>query len=130
MTRSISPILAGLGCRCPACGEGPVFKSYLGLAPACTACGADFSNADAGDGPAFFVMFLLGIIIMPPVLLVQALFSPPVWVHALIWTPVITCVAILLLRPFKSLMFALQWTNNAEEAQWGGPTQTGSRSEP
>ena len=124
MERSVSPIKAGLGCRCPACGEGPVFRSYLELAPECTACGANFRMADAGDGPAFFVMFLLGIIIMPPVLLVQALFSPPFWVHLLLWTPVILGLAVLLLRPFKSLMFALQWKNRAQEASWkdGGDT--------
>ncbi|MGB3624808.1 MAG: DUF983 domain-containing protein [Henriciella sp.] len=95
-----------------------MFKTYLGLAPSCTACGADFSKADAGDGPAFFVMFLLGILIMPPVLLVQAVFNPPVWVHAILWTPVIVILAVLLLRPFKSLMFALQWKNSAEQATW------------
>ena len=95
-----------------------MFKSYLDLAPQCTACGADFSKADAGDGPAFFVMFLLGILIMPPVLLVQALFSPPFWVHLILWTPVVIILAIALLRPFKSLMFALQWKHSAEQAQW------------
>jgi len=116
--QNVSPISAGLGCRCPACGEGPVFKSYLELARSCSACGADFSKADSGDGPAFFVMFILGIIIMPPVLLVQALFSPPFWVHIILWTPVIVALAMLLLRPFKSLMFALQWKNGAEQATW------------
>lgn len=118
MARDVSPIKAGLHCRCPACGEGPVFRTYLGLAPRCTACGADFSKADSGDGPAFFVMFLLGILIMPPVLLVQALFHPPFWVHIILWTPVITVLALALLRPFKALMFALQWKNRAEEAKW------------
>ncbi|WP_018147094.1 DUF983 domain-containing protein [Henriciella marina] len=70
MAGHVSPIKTGLGCRCPACGEGAVFKSFLEIAPHCSACGADFSKADAGDGPAFFVMFLLAITIMPPVLLV------------------------------------------------------------
>ncbi|WP_300378646.1 DUF983 domain-containing protein [Henriciella sp.] len=120
MAREVSPISVGLRCRCPACGEGPVFRSWLGLAPQCSACGADFSKADSGDGPAFFVMFLLGIIMMPPVLLVQALFSPPFWVHSFLWTPVIIVLAMLLLRPFKALMFALQWKNRAEEATWAG----------
>ena len=116
--QTVSPIKAGLGCRCPACGEGPVFRSFLDIAPRCTSCGADFSKADAGDGPAFFVMFLLGIIIMPPVLLVQILFSPPAWVHIILWTPVRIVLAMLMLRPFKSLMFALQWKHNAAEASW------------
>lgn len=74
--------------------------------------------ADAGDGPAFFVMFLVGIIVTPPVLVVQILFDPPAWVHLVIWIPVIVLLSVLLLRPFKSLLFALQWKNRAEEAKW------------
>ena len=72
-------------------------------------------------------MFLLGILIMPPVLLVQALFSPPFWVHLILWTPVIVVLAMMLLRPFKSLMFALQWKNRAEEARWEGGDAGGDR---
>ncbi len=95
-----------------------MFKTYLGLAPYCTSCGADFSKADSGDGPAFFVMFLVGILVTPPVLLVQALFDPPAWVQVVLWTPIIILVAVLLLRPFKSVLFALQWKHKAEEATW------------
>ncbi|MBR9835963.1 MAG: DUF983 domain-containing protein [Alphaproteobacteria bacterium] len=118
MSQKISPLSAGIHWRCPECGEGPVFKTYLGLAPYCTSCGADFSKADSGDGPAFFVMFLVGILVTPPVLLVQALFDPPAWVQVVVWTPIIILVAVLLLRPFKSVLFALQWKHKAEEATW------------
>ena len=118
MSKSVSPLVAGLTCRCPECGEGPVFDTYLGFASGCVACGADFSNADAGDGPAFFVMFLISILITPGVLLVQAAFAPPVWVQALIWAPIIVVLAVGLLRPFKATLFALQWKNRAEEAKW------------
>ena len=121
MSSKVPPLRAGLNCRCPECGEGPVFKGYLSLAPRCTACGADFSKADSGDGPAFFVMFLVGILVTPPVLLVQAVFDPPAWVQVLIWGPVITLVAVLLLRPFKSVLFALQWAHKAEQAEWEDP---------
>lgn len=126
MAGHVSPIKTGLGCRCPACGDGPVFKSFLEMAPRCSACSADFSKADAGDGPAFFVMFLLAIIIMPPVLLVQIIFTPPVWVHIVLWTPLIVLIGALLLRPFKSMMFAIQWKQSAEDVRWtekdGGPS--------
>ena len=118
MSHGVSPIKAGLGCRCPQCGKGEVFESYLGLAKSCSVCGADFSKADSGDGPAFFVMFLVGILVTPPVLLVQVVFDPPYWVHLIIWGPIIFGLSIWLLRPFKSLLFALQWKNYAEEAQW------------
>lgn len=118
MSSKVSPIKAGLSCRCPNCGRGEVFSTYLGFATSCQVCGADFQKADSGDGPAFFVMFLVGIVITPPVLLVQVVFDPPYWVHLLIWGPVILGLSIWLLRPFKSLLFALQWKNHAEEAQW------------
>lgn len=63
-------------------------------------------------------MFLVGILVTPPVLIVQILFDPPAWVHLVVWVPVIFGLSVLLLRPFKSLLFALQWKNNAEEAKW------------
>ena len=114
----VSPLKAGLACRCPNCGQGPVFASFLGFATHCSVCGADFSKADAGDGPAFFVMFLVAILVTPPVLILQILADPPVWIHILIWTPIIIALSAALLRPFKSLLFALQWRHRAEEARW------------
>lgn len=118
MSQQVSPFAAGLRCRCPQCGQGPVYETYLGLASSCPVCGADFSKADSGDGPAFFVMFLVGIVVTPPVLIVQILFDPPAWVHLILWAPIIVLMSFLLLRPFKSLLFALQWKNHAEEAVW------------
>ncbi|MEM8919885.1 MAG: DUF983 domain-containing protein [Pseudomonadota bacterium] len=113
----VSPFQAGIRCRCPECGEGQVFKGFLEFKPACEACGADFSVADAGDGPAFFVMFAAMIFIVPAAMLFELGVSPPVWVHALVWPPVVMGFCIALLRPFKATLFALQWKNNAHEAQ-------------
>ncbi len=118
MAGPVSPLSAGLNCRCPECGEGPVFKTYLGIAPGCTSCGADFSKADSGDGPGFFVMLLVGLLVTPPLLVVQVVFDPPAWLQMLIWTPVVVLLTVWLLRPFKAVLFALQWKNKAEEARW------------
>jgi len=103
-----------------------VFRSDLELASSCDHCGADFSKGDAGDGLAFVVMFLIGILVTPPVLLVQIAFDPPVWVHLVLWTPVILGLSVWLLRPFKSLLFALQWKHRAEEAQWDIKRESGT----
>jgi uncharacterized protein (DUF983 family) len=51
---------AGLRCACPRCGKGKLFRGFLTLAPCCEACGLDYGFADAGDGPAVFIMFLAG----------------------------------------------------------------------
>lgn len=118
MSENTSTIKAGLLGKCPECGKGSVFETHLGLAPACPACGADFSEADSGDGPAFFVMFLIGILVTPLVLVMQIMFEPAAWVQVAVWGPVTLALAWWLLRPFKSLLFALQWKNKAEEAKW------------
>ena len=55
-----STLASGLLCRCPACGKGRLFSGYLTLAPACNHCGLKYDFADAGDGPAVFVILVTG----------------------------------------------------------------------
>ena len=116
MTGSVSPLKAGLTSRCPACGEGPLFEGLLSFRQSCFNCDADFQIEDAGDGPAFFVIMLVGFIIVPLALATQLTLNPPIWAQIAIWTPASLALCIYLLRPFRALMFALQWHNNAREA--------------
>ena len=117
MTQTPNPFLAGLLARCPACGKGSLFSGYLKFADHCEVCGQDFSKADAGDGPAVFVMLAAGAILVPMVLVVELSLTPPLWVHALLWLPVTAALTLGLLRPFKATLFALQHVNEAEEAR-------------
>lgn len=113
----ISPWSAGLGCRCPRCGRGPLFKGFLDLAPSCTACGLDYGFADSGDGPAVFVILFGGFVVVALAFWVEVTFEPPLWVHALLWIPAILVVTLGLLRPFKGVMVALQYRNKAAEGR-------------
>lgn len=114
---AVSALSAGLGCKCPNCGQGRVFDGYLRFKTRCEACDADLSIADAGDGPAFFVMFAALIIIVPSAMLFEFAFRPPAFVHILIWPPLTVGFCLLLLRPVKSLLFALQWKHKAGQGQ-------------
>ena len=67
------------------------------------------SAQDAGDGPAVIVIFLLGLIVVGLAAIVEISFSPPIWVHIVLWTPLIIGGAILLLRPLKAGLIALQF---------------------
>ena len=93
-------IRAGLSCACPRCGRGKLFQGFLTLRPRCEACGLDYSFADAGDGPAVFIMFLAGFIVVGAALIVIVTIGP--------------------LRPMKGLMIALQYHHKAEEGRFGG----------
>src|SRR5947208_12334676 len=101
-----------LGCRCPRCGEGALFTGLLTVRPSCPACGLDLSAQDAGDGPAVFVIFFLGLIVVGLAAIVEIKFAPPLWVHIVLWTPLILGGAILMLRPLKAGLIALQYKHN------------------
>ena len=100
---------AALGCRCPRCGEGRVFSGLLTVRPTCSVCGLDISAHDAGDGPQVFVILILGLVVVGLAAFVELKFSPPIWVHLVLWTPLILVGAVALLRPLKAGLIALEY---------------------
>lgn len=111
------PVLAGLSGRCPRCGEGRLFSGFLKFADICESCGLDISAEDAGDGPAVFIILIAGFIVVPLALMVELAFTPPLWVHVVLWLPLALGLCLALLRPFRGVMFALQWHHSAREAR-------------
>ena len=105
----IPPLRAALGCRCPQCGKGRLFTGLLRVCQACEVCGLDLSAQDAGDGPAVFAILFLGMLVVGLAALVEIKFSPPVWVHLLLWAPLILIGAVAILRPLKAGLIALQY---------------------
>ncbi len=105
----ISLAYAALACRCPRCGRGRLYEGLLTVRKACPHCGLDLSAEDAGDGPAVLVILVLGLVVVALAAVVEIEFSPPLWVHLLLWTPLILGGGIALLRPFKAWLIALQY---------------------
>ena len=44
---------------------------------------------------------------------VEMIYSPPYWVHALLWGPLILLTTLAPLRPIKGLMIALQFRHKS-----------------
>ncbi|PKP78167.1 MAG: hypothetical protein CVT81_05940 [Alphaproteobacteria bacterium HGW-Alphaproteobacteria-3] len=112
-----SSIEVGLKGCCPRCGKGKLYKGFLDLAPKCDVCGLDYSFADAGDGPAVFIMMIAGFIVVGLVLWVEVTWSPPYWVHAMLWIPLTLALTIGLIRPLKGWLVAQQYRHRAEEGR-------------
>jgi uncharacterized protein (DUF983 family) len=118
------PIGRGLRGRCPRCGVGHLFQGFLTLRPRCEHCGLDYNFADAGDGPAVFVILIGGFIVVFAALVTEIVYSPPYWVHAALWLPLILILTLGPLRPMKGLLIALQYHHKAQEGrlEWRGDT--------
>jgi len=112
----VSPLAAGLGCRCPRCGRGRLYQGYLTVRERCDACGLDLKKADTGDGPAVFLIFILGALVVPLALAVESTFEPPLWLHMVVWPVVILALALGMLRPAKAFVIALQFHHRASES--------------
>jgi uncharacterized protein (DUF983 family) len=121
------PIRRGLACRCPRCGKGRLFNGFLTLAPRCERCGLDYSFADAGDGPAVFVILIAGFIVVGAALMVEMRYEPPYWVHAMLWGPLILITTLWPLRAMKGLLIALQYHHKAAEGRLSGGTPPGGK---
>lgn len=112
-----SVVMTALRSRCPRCGEGPLFEGFLDTREACPACGLDYRFVDSGDGPAFFIMTIVGAVVVAAALVTEVMYQPPYWVHLVIWLPMILILSFGLLRPAKALMIALQFRNKAREGR-------------
>ena len=115
--KPVNPLLAGLRCRCPNCGEVPLFTGFLTVSPRCQACGQDLSKADSGDGPVVFILLIVGAIGCGGLLFTELTFHPPIWVELVTWLPAIAALTLGALRPFKATFVALQFRNHAAEAR-------------
>lgn len=102
-------LLRGLVGRCPQCGAGRMFGRYLKVADHCGHCGEALHHQRADDAPAYFVILIVGHIVVPLALAIETAFAPPYWLHGVLWTPLTLGLALALLQPFKGAIVAWQW---------------------
>ncbi len=103
----IKDLKHALCCRCPRCRKGSIYNGFITLTKQCSQCGFEISKHDSGDGPAVFLIFVLGFLMVPLALVVDYVWQPALWVHLLLW-PVLGCALVIgLLRPVKAYVMIL-----------------------
>jgi uncharacterized protein (DUF983 family) len=110
-----SPFETGFKCACPRCGEGPLFSGYLKLRKSCESCGLDLSFAEGSEGPAVFIIFIVGFIVVGAAALTEAAFHLHPLLHFALWIPATLILSLILLRPFKATMIAFHYRHIARE---------------
>jgi uncharacterized protein (DUF983 family) len=102
-------VLRGLNCRCPACGVGRLYSSYLKVIPVCPSCGEELHHQRADDAPPYFTMFIVGHIIIGGLLVLEKTLAPATWIHLVIWLPLTLILSLWLLPKVKGGLVGLQW---------------------
>ena len=102
---------------CPRCGNKTLFAGLATFAPACRACGLDFAGFNVGDGPAAFLILIVGAIVTAMAVALELAAEPPFWVHAILWLPLTAVLVIGSLRLAKGLLLALEYRHRAREGR-------------
>lgn len=95
--------------RCPHCGEGRLFRSFLKTVDRCDQCGEEMHHHRADDLPAYLVVVIVGHVIVGAFMAIEATSTLSTWQHLAIWVPLTIISALALLRPVKGAVVGLQW---------------------
>jgi uncharacterized protein (DUF983 family) len=90
-----------------------LFSGLLTVRDTCDTCGLDLRAQDAGDGPAVFVILIVGAVAVAVAFVVENLYAPPTLVHLVYQLPLVLGLSVLFLRPFKASLIALQYRHRA-----------------
>lgn len=116
--RQVSPVAGALSGLCPRCKSKTLFAGWVRFADKCRACNLDFSSFNVGDGPAAFLILIIGAVLVAAALILDGAVSPPWWVH-LVWVPVGIAMTILGLRWGKALLLTQEYIHRAREGRIG-----------
>ena len=94
-----------------------MFRAFLKVADSCAVCGEALHHHRADDAPAYFVILIVGHVVVPLALVVEVAYAPPYWLHAALWLPLILIVTLAPLRLIKGLLIALQFHHKAAEGR-------------
>lgn len=114
--REVTPLAGALAGRCPRCKSKTLFAGWVRFAPRCRACGLDFASFNVGDGPAAFLILVIGAVLTAAALVVDGRFAPPWWVH-LVWIPVGVAMTLAGLRWGKALLLTQEYLHRAREGR-------------
>ena len=115
----------GLRGKCPSCGSGSLFNSYLKIGEHCHQCGEELHHHRADDAPPYFTIFIVGHIVIPLALAVERLWQPEMYVHMVVWLPLTLLLTLLLLPAVKGAVVGLQWALRMHGFEYAASRQFG-----
>ena len=117
-------IKRGFLCRCPHCGEGKIYSSYLKIVPECGVCGEELHHQRADDAPPYATIFIVGHVVIGALLVVESFGETiPMWVHMLAWSALALVLSLVLLPLLKGALVGYQWALRMHGFETAPPPQ-------
>lgn len=95
--------------RCPRCGTGRLFRSYLKPVESCHSCEEQLGHIRADDIPAYFTIIIVGHVVVPLAVMMEQHYHPPEWLHLMVWIPMVLILTFALLPSVKGSLVSLLW---------------------
>lgn len=115
----------GIAQKCPACGKGHMFRSFLKVADTCKHCGEELHHHRADDGPAYLTILIVGHLLAPLLLFTYMKWRPEPLVMAVGFTIGTVALSLYLLPRLKGALVALQWAHRMHGFGAPGPVTEG-----
>jgi len=103
----------GAGWRCPRCGKGRLYRSYLKPVDRCGACREELGHIRADDGPAWLTVLVVGHLIVATVLATDGWAGWPLWASMTIYPLLAGGMALALLPTAKGIFIGAIWAGAA-----------------
>ena len=107
--RVLTGMKRGLRLRCPECGDGRLYRAYLKVQCPCVACGHDNLQYPADDAPPYFTIFLVGHLVIAPMLFFNFVWTWPLWLVLCTTLPMLLILSLIVLPLVKGAAIGAMW---------------------
>jgi uncharacterized protein (DUF983 family) len=104
-------IWRGTLCRCPHCGKGKLFRSYLNVADQCASCGEELKYHRADDFPPYIAITIVGHVIIFLMMHMDMEYQISPMFYLLTMIPLAIVMSLALLPPIKGAIVGWQWAS-------------------
>ena len=95
--------------KCPCCGEGALYKSYLKVNDTCPVCKTELFHQRADDAPPYFVMIITAHVVVALILAMEQSRAFSMWTELAVSMPLLVILSLILLPRVKGALIGYQW---------------------